>query len=149
MKLYDLKPQPGAKHKKKILGHGEGSGHSGSSTRGMKGQKSRSGGAKPKWFEGGQMPLLRRITKRGFSNTRFEKKYSIINLETLEKKFDSNSIVDPAVLIEKKMIRKDFPVKILGDGELTKSLIIKAHKFSKSAVDKINSRGGKAEIIQC
>ena len=147
MQLHNLKPRQGAKHKKKILGHGEGSGHGGSSTRGMKGQKSRSGGAKPKWFEGGQTPLLRRIPKRGFSNTRFERKYSIINLETLEKNFDSNSIVDPAILIENKMIKKGFPVKILGDGELTKSLIIKAHKFSKSAVDKINSSGGKTEVI--
>lgn len=129
------------------MGHGEGSGHGGSSTRGMKGQKSRSGGAKPKWFEGGQMPLLRRLPKHGFSNTRFRKEYSIVNLDTLEKNFDSNNVVDPAILIEKKIISKGLSVKILGDGKLTKSLIIKAHKFSKSAIDKINSIGGKTEII--
>ncbi len=147
--LSMLKPAKGAKHRKKILGHGYGSGHGGSSTRGMKGQRSRSGDPKSPWFEGGQMPLLRRIPKRGFTNKLFKINYSYVNLETLDKKFLSGDLVTPEILFEKRIIKKkNMPVKVLGGGELTKPLDIAAHSFSKKAIEKIQQVGGKIEKIQ-
>jgi large subunit ribosomal protein L15 len=144
--LHNLKPQKGSKHRKKIVGRGVGSGHGRTSTRGSKGQKARSGdGAKKIGFEGGQMPLIRRIPKRGFNN-QFRKEYEIVNVESLNK-FESGLEVTPTILKQAGMVKKAKLIKILGVGELKKSLIIKVTAFSKSAIEKIKSAGGKAEII--
>ncbi|MBU2568052.1 MAG: 50S ribosomal protein L15 [Elusimicrobia bacterium] len=150
MNLTDLKPAAGSTHKKKILGHGRGSGHGGSSTRGTKGQKSTSGGARASWFEGGQMPLLRRIPKRGFTNKPFRKDYACVNVGVLEIKFSGDTTVTPESLFENGLItRKTVLVKILGNGDIRKPLKIRAHKFSKQALEKINACGGTAETIKC
>lgn len=143
--LNNLKPAPGSRHRKKIIGRGEGSGHGGSATRGSKGQKARSGDGKMVGFEGGQMPLLRRIPKRGFNN-RFRVEYEIVNIEKLNEKFESGEQVDSIKLIEKGMIKKSNPLKILGNGNINKSLTIKANAFSKSAIDKIKAAGGTIVI---
>jgi large subunit ribosomal protein L15 len=148
MQLNKLYPARGSTHKRKTLGRGEGSGHGGSATRGTKGQRSRSGFRKNSGFEGGQMTLLRRIPKRGFSNRRFQKKYSIVNINQLEEKFDKGAEINPALLYEYGLLKKKkLPVKILGDGNLTKKFIVKAQAFSKSAVDKIKSCGGKIDTL--
>ncbi|MDI6640756.1 MAG: 50S ribosomal protein L15 [Elusimicrobiota bacterium] len=148
MKLCELKPAIGSKHHKKILGHGQGSGHGGSSTRGTKGQKARSGGAKSPWFEGGQTPLVRRLPKRGFTNKPFKKEYNYVNLGILENKFLEGSEITPQLLFDTKIIKnKSLPVKILANGTLTKKFKIVANKFSKSAIEKIKSCGG--EVMQC
>jgi large subunit ribosomal protein L15 len=145
--LNNLKPAKGSKHRKKIVGRGVGSGHGRTSTRGSKGQKARSGdGSKKIGFEGGQMPIFRRIPKRGFSNS-FRKEYEIVNVESLNK-FDSGLEVTPQVLKEAGLIGKTNLVKILGVGDLKKALMVKVAAFSKSAVEKINAIGGKAEIIK-
>lgn len=145
--LNNLKPAKGSKHRKKIVGRGQGSGRGGTATRGMKGQKSRSGdGAKKIGFEGGQMPILRRIPKRGFNNM-FRKEYEIVNVDRLNK-FETGAEVTPAVLKEAGIVSKAKLVKILGVGELNKSLTVKAAAFSKSAADKIKAAGGKAEIVK-
>ena len=150
MNLSNLKPAVGSRHRKKILGHGRGSGHGGSSTRGTKGQKSTSGGARPSWFEGGQMPLLRRMPKRGFTNRRFRKDYACVNLGALEMKFSDETPVTPVSLFENGFItRKTVLVKILGNGDIKKPLKIRAHRFSKQALEKIKSCGGVAETIKC
>ncbi|AAM25417.1 large subunit ribosomal protein L15 [Caldanaerobacter subterraneus subsp. tengcongensis MB4] len=147
MRLHDLKPAEGSTKKKKRVGRGIGSGHGKTSGRGHKGQNARSGGGVRPGFEGGQMPLTRRIPKRGFTNI-FKKEYAIVNVGTLEERFEDGAEITPEVLIEKGIIKdvKD-GVKILGDGELTKKLTVKAHKFSQSAVEKIQAVGGKAEVI--
>ncbi|OGS23878.1 MAG: 50S ribosomal protein L15 [Elusimicrobia bacterium RIFOXYB2_FULL_48_7] len=148
MKLNNLRPAAGSRHRKKILGHGRASGHGASSTRGMKGQRSRSGGTKAPWFEGGQMPLLRRIPKRGFTNRKFRTEYYYVNLGQLEKLFDAGTEINPDLLIQKKMIdNTNLDLKVLGGGELKKAFKIRAHKFSKSAIEKIKSAGGSAEEI--
>src|SRR3989339_2260632 len=146
MKLSDLKPAVGAKHRRKIVGRGRGSGHGGSATKGMKGQNARSGRGTRPGFEGGQMPLMRRIPKRGFTNI-FKKEYEIVNLKTLEERFESNSEVNRASLIEKGIIKSKLPIKILGDGNINKPLKITASKFSKSAIEKIKKVGGEAITI--
>jgi large subunit ribosomal protein L15 len=144
--LHNLKPQKGSKHRKKIVGRGVGSGHGRTSTRGSKGQKARSGdGSKKIGFEGGQMPLFRRIPKRGFNN-QFHKEYEVVNVESLNK-FESGVEVTPTILKQAGMVKKAKRIKILGVGELKKSLTIKVTAFSKSAIEKIKSAGGKAEII--
>ena len=131
--LNNLKPAKGSKHRKKIVGRGVGSGHGRTSTRGSKGQKSRSGdGSKKIGFEGGQMPIFRRIPKRGFNNP-FRKEYEIVNVESLNK-FDSGLEVTPQVLKEAGLIGKANLVKILGVGDLKKALTVKVAAFSKSAV---------------
>ncbi|ERM91006.1 MAG: 50S ribosomal protein L15 [Caldanaerobacter subterraneus] len=147
MRLHDLKPAEGSTKKKKRVGRGIGSGHGKTSGRGHKGQNARSGGGVRPGFEGGQMPLTRRIPKRGFTNI-FKKEYAIVNVGTLEERFEDGAEITPEVLIEKGIIKdvKD-GVKILGDGELTKKFTVKAHKFSQSAVEKIQAVGGKAEVI--
>lgn len=142
--LDNLKPAFGSHHRRKIVGRGEGSGHGGSATRGMKGQKSRSGAGKMTGFEGGQMPLLRRIPKRGFTS-RFRTEYEIVNVGTLDQSFDSGSEITKAKLYESGIIKKSLPVKILGGGEIKKVLTVKADAFSQSALEKIKSAGGKAE----
>lgn len=145
-----MKPYIGAKHRKKILGHGRGSGHGGSSTRGTKGQRSRSGEAKRPGFEGGQTPLIRRIPKRGFTNAPFRKEYSIVNLGTLDNKFAPETEITPELLHKEGLIKKkNLPLKILAKGTLTKAFTILAHKFSKQALQKISLTGGKAVTIRC
>lgn len=145
MRLSDLSPIPKSRKRNKRVGRGPGSGHGKTSCRGHKGQKSRSGGGTRAGFEGGQMPLHRRLPKRGFKNI-FKKQYAIINLKDLDKL--SEPIVTPEVILEKGFIKdiKD-GVKILGEGEIKKPLSVKAHAFSTSAKDKIIKAGGKIEII--
>lgn len=147
MQLHELKPAEGSKKKPKRVGRGIGSGHGKTSTRGHKGQNARSGGGVRPGFEGGQMPLHRRLPKRGFVNI-FAKEYAIVNVQTLNDKFNDGDVITPDVLQEKKIIKniKD-GVKILGDGELTKALTVKANKFSEGAVKKIQEAGGKVEVI--
>ena len=147
MKLNELAQSPEAK-RKKIVGRGPGSGRGKTSTRAQKGQKSRSGASIPAWFQGGQTPLYRRVPKRGFKNTKFRIEYATINLSDLNKFFEDGDIVTPELLKEKGIIKKQLcGVKVLGNGELEKKLTIKANRFSSSAVTKIESAGGKAEVI--
>ncbi|ADD03189.1 ribosomal protein L15 [Thermoanaerobacter italicus Ab9] len=147
MRLHDLKPAEGARREKKRVGRGIGSGHGKTSCRGQKGQKARSGGGVRPGFEGGQMPLTRRLPKRGFTNI-FKKEYAIVNVGTLEERFEEGAVITPEVLIESGIIKdvKD-GVKILGDGDLNKKFTVKAHKFSQSTIEKIQAVGGKAEVI--
>jgi large subunit ribosomal protein L15 len=146
MRLEELKPSKGAKKKAKRVGRGVGSGHGKTSTKGHKGQKARSGGVKGPGFEGGQMPLQRRIPKRGFTNI-FRKEYAIVNLGDLARAGGADPVT-PELLMEKGLIKniKD-GVKVLGTGEFKEKITVRAHKFSKSAVDKIQAAGGKAEVI--
>lgn len=145
MKLGELHPNPGAKHKAKRVGRGIGSGHGKTATRGSKGQHARNT-VRP-GFEGGQTPLHRRLPRyRGFHNL-FAKEYAIVNLSQLEV-FETGTVVTPELLLEKGIVRDlKAGVKILGDGELTKSLTVHAHKFSKSAAEKLQAKGGAAEVI--
>ncbi|WP_029520168.1 MULTISPECIES: 50S ribosomal protein L15 [unclassified Persephonella] len=148
MKLHELRPAEGATHRKKRVGRGIGSGHGKTSTRGHKGQKSRRGyGDLPAFFEGGQTPFIMRIPKRGFKSPN-KKEYEIVNLKTLEERFEANEEVTPEILKNKRIIHCTEAVKILGDGELTKPLKVKAHKFSKSAEEKIKAAGGSCEVIE-
>lgn len=142
MNLSNLKPRPGARHRTKRLGCGESSGHGKTSGKGHKGQKARSGGSIRLGFEGGQMPLIRRIPKRGFNNAAFKTRYSVINLGELDQ-FESGTQIDEAFLREKGLIRgRAAGLKILGNGELTKKLAITASKVSASAQEKIEKAGG-------
>jgi len=146
MRLEDLKPNQGATKKTKRVGRGVGSGHGKTATKGHKGQKARSGGVKPAGFEGGQMPLQRRIPKRGFTNI-FREEYSVVNLSDLEKIGGSEPIT-PEVLQHHGLVKNvKAGVKVLGMGELKKALTVRAHKFSKSASEKIQAAGGKVEVI--
>ena len=143
MDLSTIKPATGSTKNRKRVGRGPGSGHGKTSCRGHKGQKSRSGGSIPTWFEGGQMPLQRRVPKRGFTNI-FKKSYQTINISAIAKKIDGG-VVTPESLLDAGLISsKDKPVKILGDGELSKAFEVSAHKFTKSAIEKIEAAGGKA-----
>ena len=148
MKMHELKPAEGAKTAAKRLGRGIGSGLGKTSGKGHKGQKARSGGGVRPGFEGGQMPLVRRIPKRGF-NSRFRKVYSIVNIAALEDKFENGAVVDAEALIVSGILSKieDAGVKILGNGELTKSLTVKANKFSASAKEAIEKAGGSVEEL--
>ena len=148
MGLDKLKPARGAVRNRKRVGRGPGSGLGKTAGRGEKGQKSRSGFARKPGFEGGQMPLHRRIPKRGFTNHRFKKAYAIVNLERLEI-FEAGTIVTPEVLVERGVIKslRD-GVKILGNGALTKALTVRAHKFSAGSQQAIAKLGGKAEVIE-
>ena len=142
MDLTNLKPRPGAKHRVKRLGCGESSGHGKTSGKGHKGQKARSGGSIRLGFEGGQMPLIRRVPKRGFNNAAFKKEWAIVNLGDLEA-FDAGATVDEALLREQGFIRgKIDGLKILGGGELTKPLKVTANHASSSAREKIEKAGG-------
>ena len=146
MKLHELHPAEGSTAAQKRLGRGAGSGLGKTSGKGHKGAKARSGGGKRPGFEGGQMPLYRRVPKRGFNNV-FGTEYAVVNVERLEV-FENGDVVDAAALLEKKIIRKELDgVKILGVGELTKKLTVKAAKFSGTAKEKIEAVGGKAEVI--
>ena len=147
MKLDKLEKNAGATHRKKIVGRGPGSGLGKTSGRGQKGQKARSGVSIGLVFEGGQLPLYRRIPKRGFNNKRFRTEYACVNVSDLNK-FDEGTVVTPALLKEKGIVKKELAgIKILGDGELTKKLTIKAHKVSESAMKKIEESGSKFEVI--
>ena len=147
MKLHELRPAEGAVKEKRRLGRGTGSGLGKTSGRGHKGQWARSGGGVRIGFEGGQMPLYRRLPKRGFKNI-FKKEYTLINVETLNR-FENGTEITPELLKGMKVISKieKDGIKILGDGNLEKNLIVKAHKFTASAKEKIESAGGKAEVI--
>ena len=146
MKLHELHPAEGSTTAQKRLGRGSGSGLGKTSGKGHKGAKARSGGGKRPGFEGGQMPLYRRVPKRGFNNV-FRTEYAEVNVERLEA-FENGETVTAQALLEKKIIRKELDgVKILGGGELTKKLTVQAAKFSASAKEKIEAVGGKAEVI--
>ncbi|MFH1368593.1 MAG: 50S ribosomal protein L15 [Elusimicrobiota bacterium] len=144
MGLNNLKPAPGSRHRKKIVGRGEGSGHGGSSTRGRKGQTARSGDGKMSGFEGGQMPLVRRIPKRGFTS-RFRKEFEIVNIDSIGQVFDAGAEVNVEKMKAAGLVKRGLPVKILGGGELKKALKIKADAFSKSAEEKVKAAGGTIE----
>ena len=147
MRLHDLKPRPGAKHRRKRLGQGESSGHGKTSGRGGKGQTARSGSSIRIGFEGGQMPLIRRIPKRGFNNARHTTRYHAVNLESLNQ-FEEGARVDEAALRNVGLANgKAYGIKILGDGELTRRLTVSAHAFSASAKSKIEAKGGTCELI--
>ncbi len=147
MRLHDLKPRPGAKHRRKRLGQGESSGHGKTSGRGGKGQTARSGSSIRIGFEGGQMPLIRRIPKRGFNNARHATTYIPVNVESLNA-FDDGARVDEAALRSLGIANgKGSGIKILGDGEVTKKLSVSAHKFSASAKAKIEAKGGTCEVV--
>jgi large subunit ribosomal protein L15 len=147
MSLHKLRPPKGAKHPKKRLGRGMGSGHGKTASRGTKGAKSRSGFRFKRGFEGGQMPLHRRVPKRGFHNP-FRVEYAVVNLDTLGEVFEAGSAVTPEVLRERGLVRlATAPIKILGRGEIAKALTVRAHKFSGSAAQKIAAAGGAAEVI--
>ena len=148
MSLNNLRPPRGAKRDRKRVGRGPGSGHGKTATRGSKGAKSRSGFRFKRGFEGGQMPLHRRVPKRGFHNP-FRVEYAVVNLDTLAEVFDAGSSVTPEVLRERGLVRHaSAPVKVLGRGDISKQLTVHAHKFSGSAAQKIAAAGGAAEIIQ-
>jgi large subunit ribosomal protein L15 len=142
MDLHTLKPRPGSKHRVKRLGCGESSGHGKTSGKGHKGQKARSGGSIRLGFEGGQMPLLRRMPKRGFNNANFKTKFAVVNLDALNA-FEDGSTVDEQTLLAAGVIRRPYDqVKILGSGELTKKLTITANKASETAKAAIEKSGG-------
>ena len=146
MKLHELKPAYGSSKNPKRKGRGTASGLGKTSGRGSNGQNSRSGGGTRPGFEGGQMPLYRRIPKRGFTNI-FKKQWAVINIDDLNI-FENDTVITPELLIETGLIKKVLDgVKVLGDGNLEKKITIQAHKFSKAAVTKIESAGGKAEVI--
>lgn len=146
MDLSNLKPAIGSTKNRKRIGRGAGSGTGKTSGKGHKGQNARSGGGIKAGFEGGQMPLQRRLPKRGFTSLN-KKVYALVNLHDLEL-FEAGSVVDLAALGKAGLVNKvGDGIKILGDGELTKPLTVKAHKFSKSAQERIEAAGGKAEVI--
>jgi len=146
MKLENLCKTPEAKSRKRV-GRGPGSGMGKTSTRGENGQKSRSGASISAWFEGGQSPLYRRIPKRGFNNARFRTEFATINLSDLNK-FNDGDVITPEVLKEKGIVKKQLcGIKVLGNGTLEKKITVRAHRFSSSAVTKIESAGGTAEVI--
>jgi large subunit ribosomal protein L15 len=147
MRLHDLKPRPGAKHRRKRLGQGESSGHGKTSGRGGKGQTARSGSSIRIGFEGGQMPLIRRIPKRGFNNARNTTRYLPVNLEALSG-FEDGARVDEAALRAAGLANgRGAGVKILGDGELSKKLAVSVHAYSASARAKIEAKGGTCEVV--
>lgn len=147
MKLNELQRNIGATHAKKRVGRGSGSGLGKTSGRGQKGQKARSGGSINPVFEGGQLPLYRRIPKRGFSNHMFKTRYAVINIDELNI-FEDNTVVTPALLKDAGIIKNQLDgIKVLGNGKLEKKLTIQAHKFSQSALEKIKEAGSKAEVI--
>jgi len=146
MKLNELRPAKGATKRRKRLGIGHGSGRGGTSGRGHKGQKSRSGGKIPSWFEGGQMPLQRRLPKRGFKNP-FGKTYQVVNVGTLNR-FDSNSEIDPGTLRDAKILRRSSLVKLLGNGTLDRPLVVRVHAASSAARQKVEAAGGRVEILK-
>ena len=147
MDLSNLRPPKGAKHKKTRVGRGQGSGNGKTAGRGHKGAKSRSGFHYKRGFEGGQMPLHRRVPKRGFHN-HFRIEYEVVNLDLLAAKFDAGTVVTPELLREHKLVaRGKAPVKVLARGDIGKAFTVRAHKFSGKAAEKIAAAGGKAEVL--
>ena len=147
MKLHELQRNIGATHEKKRVGRGPGSGLGKTSGRGQKGQKARSGASINPVFEGGQLPLYRRIPKRGFSNAKFKTVYAVINLADLNV-FEDGTVVTPALLKDTGLVKNQLDgIKVLGNGNLEKKLTIQANKFSASALEKIKEAGSKAEVI--
>ena len=147
MKLNELEKNIGATHKRKIVGRGRGSGLGKTSGKGHKGQNARSGGGVRAVFEGGQTPLYRRLPKRGFNNYRFQTTYATINVSDLNR-FENGTVVSPALLKEVGLVKNQLDgIKVLGNGELEKKLTIQAHKFSKTAVEKIEKSGSKIEVM--
>ncbi|MEM9399638.1 MAG: 50S ribosomal protein L15 [Verrucomicrobiota bacterium] len=147
MQLHDLKPSPGSTRRKKRLGCGESSGHGKTSCRGMKGQRSRAGSSIRPGFEGGQMPLIRRLPKRGFNNKNFATVYAPVNLSKLEA-FEDGSVVDEVILRDKRLVTGKWDgVKILGTGEVKKKLTLKVNAASQAAIEKIEKAGGRIEIV--
>ena len=146
MRLHNLRPRPGSRHRVKRLGCGESSGHGKTSGKGHKGQKARSGGSIRLGFEGGQMPLIRRVPKYGFTNP-FRKEYAIVNVERLAD-LETTGVITPQAMVDAGLVRRvTLPIKILGNGELKKAISVQAHKFSKSAEAKIQAAGGSIEVI--
>lgn len=147
MKLHEIKVHPGATKDRKRLGRGPGSGLGKTSGKGHKGQKARSGGGKSPVFEGGQLPLYRRLPKRGFSNARFKTEYAVINLSDLND-FEDGAEITPEILKDMGLVKNQLDgIKVLGNGTLSKKLVVKAHKFSNIAKEEIEKLGGKAEVI--
>ena len=148
MKLHDIAPTPGSRHRRKRVGRGDSSGLGKTAGRGEKGQKSRTGAVIRPFFEGGQIPLFRRLPKRGFKNAD-RIIYALINLDVLDANFEAGDVVDFDALRAKKLLAKsDTIVKILANGEITKALTVKAAKFSAAAAAKIQAVGGKIEIVE-
>lgn len=145
MRLHDLKPTPGSHQKKTRRGRGLGSGLGKTAGRGHKGQKARAGGSIRRGFEGGQMPLQRRLPKRGFKNP-FRVEYQVVNLEALNR-FDAGTEVTVDLLKEHRLVRRPGPVKVLGDGEIDRPLVVKVNAYSKSAKEKIEAASGRAEVV--
>jgi large subunit ribosomal protein L15 len=146
MNLSDLRPPKGAKHAKKRVGRGQGSGQGVQAGRGHKGAKSRSGFKHKRGFEGGQMPLHRRVPKRGFTNI-FREEFDVVNLDTLSERFEQGTEITPALLEERGIVSRGRRVKVLGRGDATKALTVRAHKFSGKAAEKIAAAGGTAEVL--
>lgn len=149
IRLNTLKPAPGSRHRRKIVGRGEGSGHGGKgSTRGFKGQTARSGDSHMRHgFEGGQIPLIRRIPKRGFKTTAFRTEYSLVNVGDIEAVITAAGDVTPDTLRAAGLVKGSHPVKVLGDGDVVKAYVVKAHAFSASAKSKLEKAGGRADLI--
>jgi large subunit ribosomal protein L15 len=146
MNLSDLRPSKGAKHAKKRVGRGQGSGNGKTAGRGHKGAKSRSGFKHKRGFEGGQMPLHRRVPKRGFHNP-FREEFEVVNLDTLAERFDAGTDITPDLLRERGIIGRKGPIKVLARGDIGKALTVHAHKFSGKAAEKIAAAGGRAEVL--
>jgi large subunit ribosomal protein L15 len=145
--IHSFKPNPGATHKRKRIGRGPGGGHGKTAGRGEKGMWSRSGSRTKRGFEGGQMPLHRRIPKRGFHNL-FRTDYAVVNLDTLAERFEAGTTITPALLVEKGLINNARrPVKVLARGDIAKKLTVQAHRFSGKAAEKIAAAGGAAEVL--
>lgn len=147
MRLHELYPFPEERKDRKRIGRGPGSGQGGTAGKGHKGQNARSGGGVPAWFEGGQMPLARRLPKRGFKNP-FRVTYEAINVGRLLAAFEGASEITVAAIYERGLVKANAPVKILGEGEVTAAVTIEAHRFSKSAAEKIAAAGGTAKALE-
>ncbi len=146
--LANLRPFAGSKHREKRVGRGPGSGHGKTSCRGQKGQRARSGGGVPPWFEGGQMPLIRRLPKRGFKNP-FRVEYAVVNVRDLARRFSSGEVVDVEALKRVGLVKgRGVRVKLLGDGEIDFALTVRVHAVSRSAKEKIEKAGGRVEVIE-
>jgi large subunit ribosomal protein L15 len=146
MDLSNLRPPKGAKHAKKRIGRGQGSGNGKTAGRGHKGAKSRSGFTHKRGFEGGQMPLHRRVPKRGFHNP-FREEFEVVNLDTLNERFEAGAEITPELMRERGLVGRQGPVKVLARGEIAKALTVRAHKFSGKAAEKIAAAGGTAELL--
>ena len=146
MDLSNLKPPKGAKHSKKRVGRGQGSGNGKTAGRGHKGAQSRAGYSSKRGFEGGQMPLHRRIPKRGFHNP-FRVEYEVVNIDTLVERFEAGAVITPEALVAAGLVTGNGPIKVLARGDVSKALTVKVHKFSGKAAEKIAAAGGQAEAL--